>query len=240
MENNVSLQDNREFKILDIQQGACTAAGLTDKVFLIAFMSMEGARQSDITVVIKNEGVLIKAAPRVSEGYDASIFCGSFMNTDADQVLLSIVSGGAGSATHHFLYSFYNQTTVLLFDSEYFNRRSQYRLEYKEGYKAVAVHAATGEKHLIDLQYKPKKYLSGIYDVQARLMRPVEGAVMPLTGLHPVYSESYQRQQLLAYQRIMGLNDADTLGYLVSRLNWNGREFQVIDTYTTLSPYRQA
>jgi hypothetical protein len=235
MNKNLSLQDNREFKILDIRQGECLAAGRTDKIFLIAFMSMEGSLQSDITVVIKNEDVLLKAVPRVNEGYDAAIFAGSFMNTRADQVLLSVSSGTGLS--HHILYSFYNRTTVVLFDSEYFNMRSQYRLELLDGYQAMAINTVTGEKHLIDLQKKPKALLSGLYDGAGRLIQPGEGKVSPLSGLYPVYDDAQKRCQLLAYQRITGLYPEDTLGFMVSRLAWNGREFAVTDTYTAPSPF---
>jgi hypothetical protein len=95
---------------------------------------------------------------------------------------------------------------------------------------------STREKHLVELKYKQKVYLQSLYDEKGGLKKNTSGEVLPLCGLFPLYSEEYKRYHLLAYQRITGLNPADTLGYMVTRLNWNGYEFQTIDVSTSIMP----
>ena len=239
MTQYVPLEDNREFKILDIQDGRCTNLNRLDKVFLIAFMSMDGMLQTDITVVVKNQGMLLKAIPPVNEGYNATILCGRFTNRANDQVMLSLRSGYGGGQTFHYLFDFFSPEISILFDAKNINLQSYYRADFCDGYKVIITNELTKEKHLIDLKYKQKVYLKSIYDENGTLKEGTSGEIHAIRDMLPVYSEEFKRFQLLAYQRITGLNNTDTLGYLVTRLNWNGFEFHPIDVYTTVMPLKR-
>lgn len=233
MTQHMPLQDNREFKILDIQNARCVNLNRTDKIFLVAFMSMGGSLQTDITVVVKNEGILLKAVPPVNEGYDASIFCGRFTDKAVEQVLLSFQSAGQ---FHHYLYDFYNPQINILLDAKNLNLHSFYRVDFVDKYAVIVKNVQTQEKHLIDLKYKPKVYLTSLYDADGNLKKSVSGEILPAEKLQPVYSDYYMRYHLLAFQKITGLHHTDILGFLITRLNWNGFEFRVIDVSTTILP----
>lgn len=234
----IPLQDNREFKILDILDGRCANVNRTDKIFLVAFMSMGGSLQTDITVVIKNEGVLLKAVPPVSEGYDASMFCGRFTDKPLEQVLLSFQSANAAQM-HHYLFDFYNPQINMLLDIKNLNLQSLYTTDFIDGYAVVVTNVQTQEKHIIDLKYKPKVYISSLYDENGNLKKNVSGEILPIGELHPVYSDYQMRYQLLAFQKIAGINHLDILGFLITRLNWNGYEFQTVDVSTAILPYKK-
>jgi len=237
MTQQVPLEDNREFKILDILDGRCANTNHTDKIFLVAFMSMGGPLQTDITVVVKNESILRKAVPPVNQGYGASIFCGRFTEKAFEQVLLSFQAAG-GQFSRYYLFDFYNPHVNILMDTEILNLKSLYRVDYTDGYAVMITNINTGEKHLIDLIYKPKEYLTSLYEASGNLKKSVSGEILPAHELQPVYSDYFKRYQLTAYQKITGVSHHDIIGFLITRLNWNGNEFAPVDICTALLPYK--
>jgi hypothetical protein len=81
------------------------------------------------------------------------------------------------------------------------------------------------EKYILDLTYKWKEYLNGVYNNNGVLKTPIEGWVNPLSGLYPVDFNRDGTNELEAYQRIAGRYNADSLGFVQTVLKWNGQMF---------------
>ncbi|MCF6408145.1 hypothetical protein [Pseudalkalibacillus salsuginis] len=84
----------------------------------------------------------------------------------------------------------------------------------------------TGNSFIIDIQYKGAEYLAGLYDQNGELKKPVGGSVNALGGLYPIDFQGKGVYDLLAYQRIIGLYNADGLGQLITYLRWKDHTFQ--------------
>ena len=57
----------------------------------------------------------------------------------------------------------------------------------------------------------------------------MEGFVDPLSGLYPIDFDGDGQSSLLAWQRIAGLYNADSLGYFLNTLDWQGGTFVLTD-----------
>lgn len=78
----------------------------------------------------------------------------------------------------------------------------------------------------LDISYKDFDYLSQLYDENGNLKQPVKGEVLAVTALNPiVINEKSMSHDLLVFQRIIGISNSDTLGYVENLLTWNGTQF---------------
>lgn len=100
-------------------------------------------------------------------------------------------------------------------------------MSYQNQYKASVISQRQHDQYILDLTYKGRDYLNEIYTNQGVLKAPIEGWVNPLSGLYPVDFNRDGVYELLAYQRIAGRYNADSLGYVQTVLKWNGRNFDV-------------
>jgi hypothetical protein len=78
---------------------------------------------------------------------------------------------------------------------------------------------------LIDISIRDAEYLNEIYDEKGKLKSPITGFVNPLSGLYPVDFDSNGVYEFLAYQKIAGRYNADSLGYVLNTLAWLDNRF---------------
>jgi hypothetical protein len=58
------------------------------------------------------------------------------------------------------------------------------------------------------------------------LRKPISGEVLAISELMPfIQNEEVNAFELLAYQRIIGPINSDTLGYVENVLSWDGEKF---------------
>ena len=63
---------------------------------------------------------------------------------------------------------------------------------------------------------------------------PISGFVNPLSGLYPVDFDSNSVYELLAYQKIAGKYNADSLGYVLNTLKWKDNMFILDNQYVAI------
>ena len=90
-------------------------------------------------------------------------------------------------------------------------------------------------KYLIDLDYKGEDYLNEIYQTDEKLKAPITGFSNPVSALYPVDIDSDNNYELLAFQKIAGRYNADSLGYIQNFLKWNGSAFTLFNQYIGVS-----
>ncbi len=111
----------------------------------------------------------------------------------------------------------------MLFDYNVFNEYYQYDVIYRDNYKVEIVNKTSKIRYVIDITYKGIQYLSEIYDSSGKLKTPIKGFVNGLSGLYPVDFDSNGIYELLGYQKVAGMYNADALGYIQTSLRWNGQ-----------------
>ncbi|KZL91892.1 FG-GAP repeat domain-containing protein [Clostridium magnum] len=200
---------------------------IPDYVFLTGISTPGSPFIQNITLVVRDgrTGRITRVPLSENAGYNPRVFLGDFNGDGVNDILVSIDSGGSGAIMYHYIYSFINNIPQLIFDFNEYNEEYKYDIIYKDNYKVEAVSRINNEKYIIDISLKGDEYLSEIYDENGKLKEPIIGFVNPLSGLYPVDFDSNGVYELLAYQKIAGRYNADSLGYFLNTLKWDNNRF---------------
>jgi len=196
---------------------------IPDNVYLTGIMTPDSPFTQNITLLIQNgmTGMFTSIPLKENAGYNPILFLSDFTGDGVDDIMISIATGGSGGTMYHYIYSFINNNAQLLFDFNVYNDQYKYDVTYKDNYKVEVVSRINNEKYIIDISNKGAEYLNEIYDRNGKLKNPVTGFVNPLSGLYPVDFDYNKVYELLAYQKIAGRYNADSLGYVLNTLKWN-------------------
>jgi hypothetical protein len=223
-------------RVVAYARGDVNGDRITDNVNLTGRKTPDSPFIQNITLIVQ-DGVTgrLKGIP-LSEnaGYNPTLFLGDFTGDGVKDILISINSGGSGGIMYHYIYSFVDNVAKLLFDFNAYNEEYNYDITYKDNYKVEVISQKNNEKYIIDITYKGADYLSEIYDVNGKLKQPISGFVNPLSGLYPVDFDSNGVYELLAYQKIAGRYNADSLGYVLNTLKWKDNRFVLDYQYVAI------
>ena len=222
--------------IVAFAQGDVTGDGVTDHVYLTGIKTPDSPFTQNITLHVKDgrTGVLTSIPLRENVGYNPSLFLGDFTGNGVDDILISIATGGSGGIMYHYVVSFVDNKAKLLFDFNVYNDRYQYEVTYQDNYKVEVVSKVNNKKYIIDISTRGAEYLNEIYDENGKLKSPITGFVDPLSGLYPVDFDSNKVYELLAYQKIAGRYNADSLGYILNTLGWKDNRFVLQNQYLAI------
>ena len=215
--------------LLDMKQGDVTGDGIVDYVYLYGRKNVETEIFADhITLVIQdgrsNQFSTINL--QNNAGYNAKLFLGDYSKDNILDILVSIESGGSGGYGIFYIYSFRNNIPHLLFDFEKYNNSYTFKVNYEDLYKVSVGSPSLDLLFTLDISYKGYDYLSQIYDENGKLKQQVQGEVLSAGALNPIVTnQKGMTYDLLVFQRIIGISNSDTLGYVENLLTWNGTQF---------------
>lgn len=136
---------------------------------------------------------------------------------------------------YYYIYSLIDNNPQLLFDFNSYNEEYNYNVTYKDNYKVEVVSRQNDKNYIIDISNsRDDEYLHEIYYENGKLKSPISGFVNPLSGLYPVDFDSNNVYELLAYQRIAGRYNADSLGYVLNTLKWKNNMFILDNQYVAI------
>jgi hypothetical protein len=99
-------------------------------------------------------------------------------------------------------------------------------VDYIDLYRVAVYNINHDKLFILDVIYQGDEYVSQYYDEFGMLKRPIQGDVLAIGALMPfIQNEEVNAYELLAYQRIIGPINSDTLGYVQNVLSWDGEEF---------------
>jgi hypothetical protein len=216
--------------LLTIQEGDVSGDGVPDKVYL--YGSKSGDSKSgfvdNITIVIEDgySGKTSAITPDFNAGYNPRLFLGDFTADGVDDIKLSIDSGGSGGYGYFYIYTYTNNSPKEIFNFNQYNALYQYQVDYTDHYRVEVYNMNHDKLFVLDVSYKGYEYVSQYYDESGILIMPVQGDVLAIHALMPlIQNEEVNAYELLAFQRIIGPINSDTLGYIENVLSWDGVEF---------------
>lgn len=216
--------------LLDKKQGDINGDGILDHVFLVGNKpdGPTGIFADHITLVIQ-DGYSHKSSAFTfpnNDGYNAKLFLADFDKDQVADIWIGIDSGGSGGYGTFYIYSYKNNKLRQLFDFEKYNQDYSFHVNYEDRYRVSVSSPQLDILFTIDISNKGYSYLSTYYYDNGKLKKPVTGEVLALAALYPVVTnENRLSYDLLAYQRIIGTSNADTLGYVENTLTWDGASF---------------
>lgn len=207
--------------------GDVNGDGIPDNVFLTGIRRPMSQFIQNITLVVQDGRTGQKISVHLNEnaGYNPRVFLGDFNGDRVNDILVSIDSGGSGAIMYHYIYSFIDNVPQLMFDFNVYNDEYKYEVTYKDNYKVEFISEKNNNKYIIDISLRGEDYLNEIYYENGKLKQPISGFVNPLSGLYPVDFNSDGIYELLAYQKIAGRFNADSLGYVLNTLKWEDNRF---------------
>jgi hypothetical protein len=223
--------------IVSFVRGDVNGDGIPDNVYLTGIKTSDSPFTQNITLVIQDgrTGSFTSIPLSDNLGYNPRLFLGEFTEDGIDDIFISIDSGGSGAIMYHYIYSFINNTPQLLFDFNSYNEEYNYEVTYKDNYKVEVISRKNDKNYIIDISTsRDNEYLHEIYYENGKLKSPISGFVNPLSGLYPVDFDSNNVYELLAYQKIAGRYNADSLGYVLNTLKWKDNIFILDNQYVAI------
>ena len=198
---------------------------MPDNVYLTGIKTPDSPFIQDITLIVQDgrTGKFTTVPLSENVGYNPRLFLGDFTGDGTADILISIDSGGSGAIMYHYVYSFINNIPQLIFNFNAYNEEYKYAVDYENNYKVEVISWINNKQYIIDILSRGAQYLNEIYDENGKLKSPISGFVNPLSGLYPVDFDSDNVYELLAYQKIAGRYNADSLGYVLNTLKWRSR-----------------
>ncbi|WP_324729476.1 hypothetical protein VO178_02695 [Lysinibacillus fusiformis] len=220
-------------QVIQTKFGDINGDGFFETIFLMGTQRPGSPLWENITLTIfyGQTGRIEQIPLKENVGYHPTIFLGDFTGNHIEDIMVISATGGSGGIINGEIFSSTNNQVHSIFDTESFNTKLQYTVNYANNYKAVVQSKAPAKKYILDLQYKGPEYLAEIYHSDGTLKQPIEGWVDPISGLYPVDYDRDGTYEILAYQEIAGRYHADGLGYVENILKWDGHEF-VVDRQT--------
>lgn len=216
--------------VADFSCGDVNGDCVIDNVYLIGQKPSgpESPLWDQIELVIQDHGInqFTTIPLQANAGYNPKLFLGDFTGDKVCDIYVSIESGGSGGYGYFYIYSFLHHRVRQLFNFEEFNSRTDYRVSYRDCFAVEVANLTTGRLFGIDIHLKGAEYLLPLYDENGRLKEPVEGEVLALGELYPIDLNKDSTFELQAVQRVIGIANADTLGYVKTYLYWNGSRFE--------------
>lgn len=227
MSKEFASPDRNSPSIVSYARGDVTGDRVPDHIYLTGMMTPASPYIQNITLVVQDgrSGKVTRVRLRENAGYNPTLFLGDFTGNGVDDILISMATGGSRGIMYHYIYSFLDNRPQLLFVFDAYNEKYQYEVTYQDYYKVKVVSKSNHQTYIIDISLRDSEYLNEIYDKNGKLKSPITGFVNPLSGLYPVDFDSDQQFELLAYQKIAGRYNADSLGYVLNTLSWSGDRF---------------
>lgn len=234
---NSYFRDNMTARsIVSLVQGDVNGDGIPDNVYLTGIETSDSPFTQNITLVIQDgrTGRFTNVPLSDNSGYNPRLFLGEFTGDGIDDIFISIDSGGSGAIMYHYIYSFINNQPRLLFNFNSYNEEYNYEVTYKDNYRVEVSSRKNDRNYIIDISTRDDEYLNEIYYENGKLKSPISGFVNPLSGLYPVDFDSNNVYELLAYQKIAGRYNADSLGYVLNTLKWKDNKFILDNQYVAI------
>jgi hypothetical protein len=222
--------------IVAFARGDVNGDKIPENVYLTGSKTVDSPFIQNITLIIQDgrTGKFTTATLKENTGYNPTLFLGDFTGDGVMDIMISIATGGSGGIMIYYIYSFLNNNLQILFNSADYNEKYKYEITYKDFYKVEVLSKINNQKFIIDISLREPSYLKQIYDENGKLKAPINGFVNPLSGLYPIDFDSNGVYELLTFQKVAGLYNADSLGYVQNELKWADNKFVLLNQFVAV------
>jgi hypothetical protein len=208
--------------ILDYKTGDVTGDKVEDGIILIGTKEAgaETAYIKNINIIVQDGSTKVfkKFMPGPLEsGYEPKLLLGDFNGDKVSDILTSIANGGSGGTYYYSLIGCKDSKIQPLFDQVKFSKGLDFEILFRDNFKAEVKNKELKKNFTLDLSDRKDDYLEmKVYDDKGKLLAPVTGFTAGIISLNPIDSDNNGTYELVTIQRLAGIANADTVGYVTA------------------------
>ena len=214
--------EDKKGELLQTAIGDVDGDGKKEHVTLYGVKFTKGASYyKELYVVVRDEknDKVENAFELEFGGYVPRLMLSNIMSKTSSEIVVSAPTGGSGGMINYSIWSLKNNLLNEIFTRED-NDGIELEGEFLPNYK-VKLYFPLAEKAIItDLPRGAEAYIQvGLYDTKGNLLKHhIKPNMQGMINLLPIDTNGDGVSELLFTQRIVGLYNADTLGYVVGYL----------------------
>lgn len=226
-------QTTQQGQLVQTREIDVTGDGKPDTVSLIGMKSDNSSPYYDKLFITVLGPTQTQVVIPLEGGYNPQMdFC-DFIQDKLPQIYVSAETGGSGGLSNYYIYSLKNNVpTAIPLPSPL-----HVKATFKKNYVVRMKIEETGKSFKIDIKDRKDDYEKfGVYK-NGRVVKPIIVDVNPYNLLRAVDEDRDGVCELKGVQRITGIANADTLGYVTSvwkwkKGKWNLKESSVAKTFS--------
>lgn len=222
-----------EESIIDIKCGRVSEKCGEDIIILKGTYFDEHSKFIENTKIVIKDNITeeIKEYPVDVRGYNLRLFIGKFSSTDREDIFISGETGGSGGYAIAILYKYTGGELKEVFNVDNFFDKYNCRGKYLENYRLQVVCISYKKQYILDISNIDKMYLENIYDENGKVMVDNKPTISYPNKIDVVNTLDDSLLNIQVYERIIGTNNSETLGYIKQLLSFKDSETKVIDEY---------
>ncbi|MGH4119621.1 VCBS repeat-containing protein [Clostridium sp.] len=216
-----------DYKYVDI-----TGDNVKDNVILTGTK----AKKADIyfenlSIIVQNgksKKFIRSSLGKYNGGYQPTVFLGDFNGDKVPDIFVKMPTGGSGGFIDYSIIKFKEKKLSVLWNSQNYNSEIDLTGKFEDNFMVNLSSKKLNKTFVIDLSPNKIQYIdSNIYDKDGKIKQSIEPWMDGFSEITPIDTDKNGTYELIAYQRIVGTCNADTLGYLKSEWKWDGKNIKL-------------
>lgn len=216
--------------IIDIKVGSIIKKYNHDKVILVGtYLYKDSSYVENVDIVINEEDGPVTTTKIPYSGYGLELFLRDFNGDGKDEIMVRGEYGGSGGYAIAAIYDYRDGKLIEIFNPDMFLEKYVITANYLNGYKVLVESITLKEKYTFDISQSPAIYLNMVYDENKKVKQNEAPIVSAINGAFPIKLVFEENYYLFLRQRVIGVNNADTIGYIESFVNLLNNDIKVVD-----------
>lgn len=220
--------------IIDIKSGSVIESGKEETVILKGkYLSEDSNYIEELVIIIKDDNYVSREYPIKITGYNFKMIIDEFSSNEKEDIFIYGETGGSGGYAIAILYEYNDNKLEELFNAETFSEKYKCIGKYLEKDKIEVICPLIEKKYILDISSINKEYLNQIYNKDGKIITNEDPTISYVNKVELVNSLEGELINLLIYQRIIGINNSNTLGMINSMVSLKNKEIKILDKYIT-------
>lgn len=220
--------------ILDSIEGDINRDNIPDRIYLVGkYKENSTLFVNNIKLVIVYGGINKKDVVNITtrEVYKPKIKLKNFQGRGRNDIFISMFSGEDQGSTYYFIYTVENNKLKKIFDYSEYNNNNIFNARFLDDYKVEVDSEKVKLKYLLDVSSKNKEYLNMLYNSDGKLKKYKSASVSKIDNIDTTSLVGNGINQLIIANRVVGINNEDTLAIIITYVTWYEGEFIPILQY---------
>lgn len=228
---NYRMINSKSQAIIDVKVGNIIGQYTHDKVILVGhYLSKDSSYVENVEIVINTEESNTPIITKIPyTGYNLELFLGDFNGDERDEIMVRGEYGGSGGYAIAAIYEYKDEKLIETFNPDMFSEKYKFMATYLNQDKALVQSITLKKNYIFDISKTPEIYLDMIYDENGKIRGIYEPTISAINGAYPIKNVFEKNYYLFIRQKVIGVSNADKIGYIESFVNLFNNDIKVVD-----------